>query len=83
MVEIDSGSGQLIDVPNLIMRGIVQQDKNMNKQLTNEIKNFLLKRKGRVTDWLYVRKNIGQITERFMDKTLHKHPLVLPVVVEV
>jgi len=83
MLEIDSETGQPIDYPNIIARGMSFTDKELNKRLINEIKQFLLKRKGRVTDWLYIRKNIAKITERFVDKNLRKQPLIVPVVVEV
>lgn len=84
MVEIDSGSGQLVEKPNIIARGLtVQENKLLNKNLAFEIKNFLSQKKVPVTDWMYIRKKIGDLAEKKIFKDLRKRPLVLPVVVEV
>jgi len=83
MIEIDSSTGQPIEDPNIIARGFTFSDKELNRRLNNEIKQFLLTRKGTVSDWMYIRKNIARITERFMDRSIRKQPLVVPVVVEV
>jgi len=83
MLEIDSSTGQPIEDPNIIARGFTFSDKELNRRLNNEIKQFLLKRKGTVTDWMYIRKNVAQITERFMDRSIRKQPLIVPVIVEV
>ncbi|OGH04583.1 MAG: hypothetical protein A2W22_04945 [Candidatus Levybacteria bacterium RBG_16_35_11] len=83
MLEIDSGTGQAIEDPNIIARGFTFTDRELIKRLNNEIKQFLAKRKGRVTDWIYIRKNVARIGEVFMNKNIRKQPLIIPVVVEV
>ena len=40
-------------------------------------------KKNKVTDWSYLRKNIGNIAERYLLTKLKRRPLVLPVVIEV
>lgn len=83
MVEIDSATGQLTGYPNIIARGFTFSDKKLNSRLNHEIEQSLQKKKGRVTDWLYIKKNIAKIGELFMSKHLRKQPLIIPVVVEV
>ncbi|OGH08474.1 MAG: hypothetical protein A2152_04010 [Candidatus Levybacteria bacterium RBG_16_35_6] len=83
MIEIDSSTGQPIEDPNIIARGFTFTDRELNKRLNNEIKQFLATKKGTVTDWIFIRKNIAKITERFMDRNIRKQPLIVPVVVEV
>jgi len=36
-----------------------------------------------ITNWIHFRKTIGQISEKYIYKNLRKHPLVLPIVIEV
>jgi ribonuclease J len=83
MLEIDSSTGQPLEDVNIIVKGFTFTDKQLNRRLNNEIKQFLVNRKGTVTDWIFIRKNIARITESFMNKSLRKQPLVVPVVVEV
>lgn len=84
MAEVDSQNGQLIEKPTVIVRGMGGQDSDtISKRVPQEISQSLSRRDGKVTDWMYVRKVIGDSTEKFIFKTLRKRPLVLPVVVEV
>ncbi|MBU2632244.1 ribonuclease J [Patescibacteria group bacterium] len=84
MAEIDSQNGQLIEKPIVIVRGMGSQDSDtIDKRMPQELRDVLARRGGKVTNWIYIRKTIGDATERFIFKTLRKRPLVLPVVVEV
>ena len=84
MVEVDAQNGQIVGAPNIIARGLSKiNNAIINKELKKElIRNFAL-RKGRVTDWVYIRKRIGETSERSIFRTLRRRPLVLPVVIEV
>lgn len=82
--EIDSGTGQIADNPNIIARGFSSQEsQRLSKNLVRELKNALSKRKAPVSNWIYIRKLIGEISERHINKYFRKHPLVLPVIIEV
>ncbi len=85
LAEIDSTSGQLVGEPDIIMRGISpsQRINKVNMKLLQDFKNALQRHKGRVTNWIYIRKLIGEIAERRIYKELRRRPLVLPVVIEV
>ncbi len=84
MAEIDSSNGQLVDKPNIIMRGFsTQETKDVSINLAKQLKNALSQRKNPVTDWIYMRKFISEVSEKYISKTLRKRPLILPVVIEV
>lgn len=84
MCEVDSSDGQLLENPNVITRGMSEQDiRDITRSLNKEIRTTLLRRKQRVTDWIYVRKTIGLVCEKYIFRHLRKRPLVLPVVIEV
>ena len=84
LIEIDASSGQIVGVPNVIAKGLLAQEAtDINKNLVRQIRTELSKKRQPVTDWIYMRKLIGEITEKYIFKKLRKRPLVLPVVIEV
>lgn len=85
LAEVDAGNGQLVGRADVIAKGIVS-DLNSGKlsaKLTQDIQKALNPRKARVTNWMYVRKLIGEISERRVYRDLRRRPLVLPIVIEV
>jgi ribonuclease J len=83
LAEIDS-YGSLVEKPNIIVRGFSGAEvPEITNGVANEIKNNLKSKKSKISDWNYVRKNIGNIAERYLVKKLKRRPLVLPVVIEV
>lgn len=84
LVEIDSSTGQLVGKPDVIVRGfIAEKSALLNSNLMQDFKKALSGRKGRITNWVHIRKLIGDISERRIFKDLRRRPLVLPVVIEV
>jgi ribonuclease J len=84
MTEIDADNGQLVTSPNIIVRGLTRQESTeIAKNLSKQIKNSLSQKRGKVTDWIYLRKFIQEISEKYLFKNSRKRPLVLPVVIEV
>lgn len=84
LIEIDASSGQIVATPNVIARGLLTAEAaDINKNLVRQIRSELSKKRQPVTDWIYMRKLIGEICEKYMFKNLRKRPLVLPVVIEV
>lgn len=84
IIEIDSSNGQLVGRPDIIVRGFTGFDgKKLAGKIFLDIRNVLRGKKGRLTNWVYVRKLIGEVCERRIFKELARRPLVLPVVVEV
>lgn len=84
IAEIDSSNGQVVDKPDIIARGMnVAETRDLNRNLVQELKRGLGRKGQKITDWIYVRKLIGEISERYIYRKLRKRPLVLPIVIEV
>jgi ribonuclease J len=84
MAEVSAANGQIVGKPNIITRGLSHQEQAIiNKKLTKELESALSRRLGRVADWVYIRKRIGEVAEDGIFKSVHRRPLVLPVVIEV
>ncbi len=83
VAEVDSETSQIIDSPTVIARGLsVEENKIISKYVGTDVKNAFSQKKGKVTDWIYVRRRVGEASERSIFKNLHRRPLVLPVVIE-
>ena len=84
VVEVSAATGQIVSTPQIIMRGFsVSDNRAVNKRLIKELRNNLKRKPGRVVDWIYLRKLIGEISQRSIFRILRRRPLVLPVVIEV
>ena len=84
LAEIDANTGQMENNPDIVLRGLsVQETKELNRNLVKEIRKALVQKKHPVNDWLYMRKFIGEAAARYINKSLHKNPLILPVVIEI
>lgn len=85
MAEVSASTGQLTGSPELIMRG--SSLKTMKEDLTaflgKALERELSVRTGKVTNWVHIRKLIGDVAERHILNKFHSRPLVLPVVIEV
>ncbi|MBI2431047.1 MAG: ribonuclease J [Candidatus Levybacteria bacterium] len=83
LCEVDSASGQLTSGADIIIRGFtISNMKQLNIRLLKDIQAVLKGRKGRVTNWVHIRKLIGEVAERRIFKDLRRRPLVFPVVIE-
>ena len=86
LAEVDSNNGQLVGNPDVIVRGLAPSSydsKRLNSRLMQDFHKALNPRKARVTNWIYIRKLIGEVAERRIFRDLRRRPLVLPVVIEV
>lgn len=84
VVEVSAATGQIVSTPQIIMRGFsVSDSRAVNKKLIKELRNNLKRKPGRVTNWIYLRKFIGEISQRSIFRILRRRPLILPVVIEV
>lgn len=82
--EIDSTNGLIIDRPDIIVRGFsLDETKRLNLILIQEIKKEFSKRRGKITNWMHIRKHLENVAERIIYKKLRRQPLVLPVIIEV
>lgn len=85
LAEIDSTNGQLVGNPDIIIRGFASTEeiKKIHAKLLLDLRKVLTGRKGRVTNWVHLRKLIGEVSERRIFRDLKRRPLVLPIVIEV
>lgn len=84
MAEVNSGDGQLAETPIIVSRGFLQTDtENLSAALAREIKNVLSTNKGKVSNWVHVRRLISDAATKYMMRKLRRQPLILPVVIEV
>ncbi|RJQ35915.1 ribonuclease J [Candidatus Microgenomates bacterium] len=84
IVEVESSTGEMLDKPQIIVRGFSSGEQEiLVKKLIEELRKSLVSKKGRVVNWLHLRNLIGEVSERRIYKEFHRRPLVLPVVIEV
>ena len=84
MAEINAETGQLYNKPNIIVRGFsVPEAGQITIDLARQLKNATSLKRRPVTDWIYMRKFVGEVAEKYIFKNLRKRPLILPVVIEV
>lgn len=82
IAQVSSEKGELVKDPDIIIRGFTADGK-LGSKLIGDIRSVLKNKKGRVTNWQYLKKLIGDTAERRIYKDLRHSPLVLPVVIEV
>ncbi|QQG40901.1 MAG: ribonuclease J [Candidatus Levyibacteriota bacterium] len=83
LAEVDAQNSELISKPDIIMRGFrVENDSKLYGHMIADIKTAFRGKKGRVNNWVHLRKLIGEVVERRIFKDLRRRPLVLPVVIE-
>lgn len=83
MTEINSASGQLSDVPALVTRGFSPADeKALSQTLPRELKAALAGKHGKVVNWAYMRKIVGDVASKHIFRSLRRRPLILPVIIE-
>lgn len=84
ITEVDAQTGTLVDKPDIIIRGFADKEvDDMKKALFQELQKSLSRKNGKVTNWVYLRKMIGEISEKRIFREFRRRPLILPVVIEV
>src|SRR5260221_53793 len=86
LVEINASSSRLASKPEVIMRGTALSESSkqtLTKGLQKEIAKALSNQKGHVTNWVHIRRVIGDVAERHLFQHFHIRPLVLPIAIEV
>ena len=84
MAEIKAQDGQLAEKPIIVARGSSLVDsKEITDALNLELEKALASNKGRVTNWVHLRRVISDSAQRYLFKKFRTRPLVMPVVIEV
>jgi ribonuclease J len=86
LVEINASNSRLASKPEVIVRGTALSESSkqaLTKGLQKEITKALSNQKGHVTNWVHLRRIIGDVAERHLFQHFHIRPLVLPVAIEI
>lgn len=85
VVPVHSQSGQVTGEVEVISRGFVyvKENKELMEQIKIDTAACLKGAQGVVTDWQSVRKKIENSIQTLLYETTQRHPLILPVVMEV
>lgn len=84
MAEIRAQDGQLAEKPIIVARGSSLVDsKEITDSLTAELEKVLGPNKGKVTNWVHLRRTVSETAQRHIFKKFRTRPLVMPVVIEV
>src|SRR5581483_10327461 len=86
MVQIDSQNGNILDQPDLSVKGFAldaAQKAKLVSLIEQEIKRTVGKRSKKITDWNHIRKVILNIVEKQFYKELKRSPFVLPIIIEI
>lgn len=84
MVEINAHDGQLSGVPDIIERGFLPKESEiLQGTLVKEIRAVLSAKKGKVANWVHLRKQLEAVAGKHIFKKFRRRPLVLPVIIEV
>lgn len=84
MVEVDTNTGQMLDKPDIVIRGLSPTDnQQVIDRLTKELRITLGSNRGRVTNWVHLRRLVGEVAEKAIFREIRRRPLVLPIIIEV
>jgi len=85
VVLVDKHHGRVTSEPEIISRGFVymKQSEELVAKAKQVVRQSLRFKKGRIFDWHFVRKQIEGNLETFLDRETGRHPLIVPVVIEV
>lgn len=84
MAEIRAQDGQLAEKPIIVARGSSLVDsKEITDSLADELGKMLTPNKGKVTNWVHLRRLVSETTQKHIFKKFRTRPLVMPVVIEV
>ncbi len=85
VVPIEQSSGNVTAEPEIISRGFVfmKQSGKLIDGAKRVVSESLRMKKGRMVDWGFMRRNIEESLASYLARETGRHPLIVPVVVEV
>lgn len=84
MVEISSTTGQVVNTPDVVVRGFSPKDAEIvAKTVPARIQQALAGNTKPMKNWVHARRIIEDTVSNHMVSSLHRRPLILPVVIEV
>lgn len=85
VVPMEKQTGRISAEPDIISRGFVymKESGELLNRAKRVVSESLRLKKGRITDWRFVRSQMGENLEKFLLKETGRRPLIVPVIVEV
>ena len=85
VVPMEESTGRVTAEPDIISRGFVYMKESgaLVDKAKRVVSESLRLKKGRITDWRFVRAQLGDNLEKFLYKETGRRPLIVPVIVEV
>ncbi len=85
VVPMEESTGRVTAEPDIISRGFVYMKESgaLVDKAKRVVSESLRLKKGRITDWRFVRSQLGENLEKFLYKETGRRPLIVPVIVEV
>jgi ribonuclease J len=85
VVPMEKSTGRVTAEPDIISRGFVymKESGDLLGQAKRVVVESMTLKKGRITDWRFIRTQMGENLERFLLKKTGRRPLIVPVIVEV
>lgn len=85
VVPIEESTGRMTSAPEIITRGFVyvKGSQQLLSRASEVVSRALTLKRGRITDWQYVRKRIEESLNEYLLKETGRSPLIVPVVLEV
>jgi ribonuclease J len=85
VVPVEEGTGKVISEPDIISRGFVyiQQSGGLLAKAQGVVKKSIATRKGKITDWRFLREQVEENLQLFLKKETGRTPLIVPVILEV
>ncbi len=85
VVPMEESTGRVTAEPDIISRGFVYMKESgaLVDRAKRVVVESLRLKKGRITDWRFVRAQLGDKLEKFLFKETGRRPLIVPVIVEV
>jgi ribonuclease J len=85
VVPIEISTGRVTAAPDIISRGFIymKESGELLDKAKRVVSQSLRLKKGRMIDWQYVRKQLENNLSVLLSKETGRHPLIVPVIVEV
>ncbi len=85
VVPIEKSSGRVTAEPDIVSRGFIYMKESgaLVDRAKRLVAQSLKLKKGRIIDWQFVRKQISGNLDEFLARETGRHPLIVPVIVEV
>ncbi len=85
VIPMERSTGRMLGEPDIISRGFIymKESGSLIDQAKRVVVQSLRLKKGRMFDWQFTRKQMGENLEVFLDRETGRRPLIVPVIVEV